>query len=102
MDKRKIRVKPRRLNLAVQKEWLKKHWPGRSWISQSALTWLGMLMPSPRSPVYRVKLTYRLQDRPKVTVVSPILEIPEGEKLPHTFPGDELCLYFGDEWNPAL
>lgn len=33
-----------------------------------------------------------------MTIVSPILDRRGVEILPHTFFGDELCLYYGNDW----
>lgn len=47
---------------------------------------------------YRVGIKYRDRQRPKVKVLSPTLETRPGEPLPHVYPGNELCLYYQDEF----
>lgn len=38
-----------------------------------------------------------------MTVVDPPLDLHEGEpKLPHVYPGDELCLYYPSQWRSDL
>lgn len=47
---------------------------------------------------YQVAIQYRHRRRPKVRVVAPALESRPNESLPHVYPGDELCLYYKDEF----
>ena len=47
---------------------------------------------------YQVAIQYRHRQRPKVKVVAPPLESCQDESLPHVYPGDELCLYYKDEF----
>ena len=94
--------KPKPLSLAIQAEHLRQIIPeSRYLIESSELRWWGNIIPSPLSQSYRIKLTYKLTDKPKVHVLSPKLIIPEGKKLPHIWSADNLCLYFPDqkEWN---
>lgn len=94
--------KPKPLSLAIQAEHLRQIMPeSRYLIEASELRWWGSLLPSPLSQSYRVKLTYRLTDKPKVHILSPQLIIPPGRKLPHIWSEDNLCLYFPDhkEWH---
>lgn len=65
------------------------------------LTWEGNLTPSPLSQTYRVKVYLRKGKRPKIFVLEPKLQIPEGKKLPHVYSKNDLCLYYpnGNEWN---
>jgi hypothetical protein len=54
----------------------------------------GEVQPTPRSLKYRLRVTYRGGDRPRVHVLSPKLvpREPDGA-LPHVYPEDRLCLY---------
>lgn len=63
------------------------------------MTWEGHLTPTPLSRTYKVRILYKLGSRPRIGVLSPALEVPPGKNLPHTYPGDELCLYFPGEWD---
>lgn len=47
---------------------------------------------------YTVQIRYQHRQRPKLTVLSPVLETRPDEPLPHVFSGDELCLYYGTEF----
>jgi len=69
-----------------------------------SLTWIGKLQPSALSDCYKLKIKYRLKDRPQVTVLEPPLRPRADERLPHVFKGNELCLfrykYF--EWDSTM
>lgn len=47
---------------------------------------------------YRVGIQYKNRQRPRVKVLTPVLETRLREALPHVYPGDELCLYYRDEF----
>lgn len=54
----------------------------------------GSLRPTARSLSYTFELKYRLEQSPKVWITTPVLKKNnEGEKIPHTYPEDNLCLY---------
>jgi hypothetical protein len=63
------------------------------------VTWEGNFQPTPLSRTYRVRINYRPPRRPRVTVVSPRLEVPRGRHLPHVFPGERLCLCYPEQWS---
>lgn len=48
---------------------------------------------------YTVGIRYAHRRRPKVKVLNPMLESRPDESLPHVYPGDELCLYYGNEFD---
>lgn len=62
----------------------------------------GPIRPTPLSETYRVRVEYRVGDRPNVWVDEPTLRrrSPD-EPIPHTYPGDRLCLYLprAGEWS---
>ncbi len=65
-------------------------------------TWIGILQPTPLSMMYKIKVQYVLDSRPKIWVISPELEKrSDQDKIPHLYPGDHLCLYlpWTKEWN---
>lgn len=70
-------------------------------VEQGMLRWWGWITPSSTSVTYKVRLTFRVGQSPVVHVLKPELIIPVGEKLPHIYPGNALCLYFpdGKEWH---
>lgn len=91
------------LTVAMQGAVLKRLFP-RSTVKFNkdiSLTWTGDIQPSPLSEVYTVKIKYKLRKCPRVTVVTPELVARNGERIPHLFPGKELCLfrYKYYEWN---
>lgn len=102
MAKPAIKRRPQKLNLAVQLGWLEKLWPGHGEIQKGLLIWNEQLRPSYSSNCYTIRLTYKISQRPKVIVVDPLLECPEGKSLPHVFPGNELCLYYEGDWDASI
>jgi len=84
----------RKLNLATQGQTLRRLFPESNLqISHSCLTWTVDLTPSPLSHTYTVQLRYKLGESPQIHVLKPELIIPEGKRLPHTYPEKRLCLY---------
>jgi hypothetical protein len=74
--------------------------PGpRPTVAKGTLWWAGKLQPTVLSPVYTVTMEYRVGRRPAIQVVDPVLERRPGKPLPHTYQGDELCLYYPGEWS---
>lgn len=68
-------------------------------------TWIGSLHPTPLSTIYKLKVQYALDSRPKIWVLSPELEKrTDQDKIPHVYSGDRLCLYlpWANEWHPNL
>jgi len=51
-------------------------------------------MPTPISQIYTLRLRYKLAKSPQVNVLKPEFIIPEGKRLPHTYPRNRLCLYY--------
>lgn len=87
-------------SLGVQRHQLLKHFPeARVTWKCGVLAFEAELTPTPTSDSYRIQLTYRLGQPPRVVVVSPKLDKIEDCPLPHTYEGDELCLYLPGEWN---
>ncbi len=90
------------ISLAVQAGHLRKCFPeSRARIKRSQLTWVGELMPTPLSHEYTVRLRYKLHKCPDVDIVEPKLEKRDGQRPPHLFPKERLCLYLPEmgEWN---
>ena len=82
-------------NLAVQAFNIKKVFPGSAYtIKHNCLVWQAELTPSAISNTYTVQVKYKLKKRPDIQVLKPKLVIPEDESLPHTYPGERLCLYY--------
>ena len=53
------------------------------------MVWLGNLQPTIESPVYKIRIRYRLGGIPKIRILSPTLK----PKPPHTYSDGSLCLY---------
>ena len=89
------KLRPKPINLALQANHLKKMFPGANIrINRNCLIWQAQLTPTELSETYTVRLKYKLKDRPKVQVLKPELIVPEGRRLPHTYSGKQLCLYY--------
>lgn len=59
--------------------------------------------PTTMSRTYTIKVKYQLGVSPDVLVLSPQLQLHNGAvALPHTFPGDKLCLHLPGEWNAHM
>ena len=65
------------------------------------LVFTGALTPSPLSRTYSLQVEYDDRQVPVVKVLSPALERPPAQELPHTYEEDVLCLYFPGEWNAS-
>jgi hypothetical protein len=67
--------------------------------------WRGVVHPQPLSGTYIVEVRYEQYKAPRIAIISPRLQLPTGEKrIPHTFKGDYLCLYYADygDWTPKM
>lgn len=103
------KLKRRPLALVVQGAALHQAFPDSSiQISRSELVWRSALTPSPLSRTYTVELRFKVKtskslDRLSVVVLDPPLRDRQGERPPHLYPGDRLCLYLprAQEWNPS-
>lgn len=60
----------------------------------NTVVWEGRMQPNPCSPAYRVRVTYKEWDRPRVFVLEPALD-PDA---PHVYSDGSLCLYWPKEW----
>jgi hypothetical protein len=72
------------------------------------LIWTHTISPSPMGDEYKIKLEYRITDKPNFYIKSPKpLLLAKGEsKLPHCYDQatQRLCLYYpdGKEWNKSM
>jgi hypothetical protein len=84
------------INLTLQAHHLKMKFPESTVrVKRSCLRWEGVLLPTPLSDLYTVRVTYKLKKSPRVNILKPELLIPEGKSLlPHTYSEKRLCLYF--------
>lgn len=99
-----------RKSLIIQEGTLKSYFPD-SKIKRKGereLTWEGIVMPSPLSASYKLKLHYRYNQGAKVYVLEPKpLALSAGKSvLPHVYstPEQRLCLYYpkDNEWNTGM
>lgn len=98
-----MRRGPSARSLAQQAFALRAAFPeARAELSPKRLMWRGMITPTPLSRSYRVGITYRIRQYPKVRVLAPTLETRPGESIPHLFSSGNLCLHLDDEWSPDL
>jgi hypothetical protein len=75
---------------------------GRATRTRRAVTWLGDVTPAPNTHTYELLLDHQPPSPPLIYVVQPQLEVRPGEELPHVYPLNTLCLYFGkNEWNAS-
>lgn len=91
------------LNPGLQLAAIQHHFPhaaGR--IRRGELECTLTLQPSPASRTYTVRLTHHYGQHPEVHVLEPDLTLHDGARqLPHVYPGDQLCLYYGGEWDES-
>ncbi len=89
------KLKNKKINLSVQLLHLKRLFPdSHAHIQRDRLTWEHKITPSQLSQSYTVRLAYKFAKPPQVNVLDPELIAPEGKRLPHTYPGKRLCLYY--------
>ena len=99
------KVPIKKINPLIQAHNLRKLFPlSQIRVEKGVLSWIGDVVPSPLSRKYKVRLSYKLGDSPKIHVIDPVLHAPAGERLPHTYPGKRLCLYYprAGEWRSDM
>lgn len=88
------------LTPAQQRYCMGLHWPGFAALrSGQVVAWTGQLQPAAIGNSYTVRITYTPPRRPQVEVLEPKLASRPGERIPHTFPGERLCLHLAGEWD---
>lgn len=93
--------------MAAQAYGMTASWPGfkMDYYRCNKASWTGQMRPSSLSMEYKVRITYKLEGKPRVSVLSPALQARgDGEPIPHVYDGPELCLYLpcAQEWKPSL
>jgi hypothetical protein len=103
------RFYPKIAPLAVRAQIARMHilYPGLQRVSWKlgVVVWEGSLMPTDVSAMYRVSISYRLRDAPKVFVATPQLRRNwNGQKIPHRYADGSLCLYYPEygEWTSSM
>lgn len=99
------RSSPRPANIGLQKAVLSRQYPtGTVSTSRTELIWLGSLTPTEFSRTYEVVVAHQIGGPlPLVYTSKPRLELVNGFRLPHVYPLNTLCLYYGTrEWNSSM
>lgn len=91
------------ISLAKQNIAMRREFPHFESIwSKNSVTWVGTIQPTELSRVYTVRITYSLENPPRVEVINPKLKRNDkNQPIPHTFNDGSLCLYFykNKEWD---
>lgn len=102
----KTKTKTKRIAMADQILWIRQRW-GATWSvlpANGGFVATGSVRPDLLARQYRVALAYDGLT-PVVHVLNPPLRRrQEDEPIPHTYPGDRLCLYHPEyrEWTPRV
>lgn len=96
----------KRIGIGEQIAWINQRWRP-TWSAMrrdAALIAVGIVRPDEIAREYRIQLTYG-GGVPSVRVLDPVLQRRhDGKPIPHTYPGDRLCLYHPQygEWTAAM
>lgn len=85
-------------NIELQIALMKRDFPQfRPVRNGDEVSFIGELEVKPELPKYKVKIEYRGDNRPRVSILSPAL----AKDTPHVYEGGYLCLYHPDNfrWN---
>jgi hypothetical protein len=102
----KISFPPKKkISLAEQVMMMKLHFPDFTcrW-KKNVVCWVGYLQPTVLSCHYKIKILHQLHRSPAVYVLEPKLQAKSEESIPHTYPGERLCLYHPKklEWSQQM
>lgn len=90
------------ISLAEQVIVMKRYFPSFTtrW-HKNVIRWVGEVQPSEISQRYRIKIVHQLHRAPEVFVLKPQLTTDTASLIPHTYPGNRLCLYHPrkQEWS---
>jgi hypothetical protein len=96
MARQTFKIPQRHLNLGIQNMQVLRHFPDfKGTLYSGMVVWEGALQPRSLSPVYKVEIQYKLEDKPHVWVLDP----PLVKGVPHLYRDNSLCLYWPREWN---
>jgi hypothetical protein len=93
------------ISLSEQVAMMKRHFPNfRMRWKKNVIIWIGELHPAPFCNHYRVRIIHQLHKSPNVHVLKPLLTDPFNEGIPHTYPGNCLCLFHPKkrEWTQRM
>ena len=98
-----MRSRVRSLSLAQQAFALRSFFPAAATnLRATGLVWEGDLTPTPLSRDYTVRITYSLENYPRVVIVRPSLVADENGLLPHFYREGCLCLHEANEWDGSM
>jgi hypothetical protein len=82
---------------------MQREWPGfKGTINRNEVVWIGQITPTKMSHTYTLLIKYKAPDRPVVEVISPpLLPLPD-KRIPHRFPGGDLCLHKHGQWTANM
>ena len=86
----------RDITIAQQIGAMRREYPAfvTQFVGGNAMRVEGAIRPTSRSRPYQFDLTYNLSEKPRTKIVSPRLEKNfKGDKIPHLYHGEYLCLY---------
>lgn len=93
------------ISLAEQVIMMKRYFPDfdTRW-HKNIVRWVGEIQPRELSQRYRIKIIHQLHKMPEVFVLRPQLVADVGSTIPHTYPGNRLCLYHPkrQEWSQQM
>lgn len=104
----KSSIKIKKLSLAQQAFGLTRLYPDAECsVRRNVLLWKGILVPTPLSNSYEVKISYQPGNSPKIYALSPRLFVPAGKILPHVYDHEKqrLCLFYPlgkPDWNASM
>lgn len=85
--------------------YLERDFPNsKSFIRNSELIWIKVITPTSLSRSYTVQVKLKLPKSPRIKILEPMLNPPEGENLPHVYRNGTLCLYYPKwkEWDNTM
>lgn len=95
----------RPISLAEQVIEMRRYFPDfRTHWCRNVVRWVGELQPRGISQRYRVKIIHQLYENPAVYVLNPPLVPGQDGEIPHTYPGNRLCLFYPkrQEWSQHM
>ena len=95
--------KSRNLSIAEQDKRINTLFPNfsRKKINSQKKEWTGYIQPTTKSKCYKIKIEYKFNQQPRITVLEPELVLARGKnELPHVYSGNKLCLFSpeNNEW----
>lgn len=94
MESKAVYFKPKILSLAQQATNIELTYPNFNCkIINGTLIAEGCIRPTPLSVIYKIRITYKIHNKPQTEVISPKLD-GNGKNIPHVYKENRLCLYY--------